>query len=95
MANYVISRPAQTDIDEIVAYIAEDNLDAALAFEARLTQLFRMLANNPKSGRERPELMEGLRSFPAGSYLIFYRMWAGKIAVVRVLHGARDLDEAV
>jgi toxin ParE1/3/4 len=52
-----------------------------------------MLADNSKLGRERPELSEHLRSFPEGNYLIFYREWAGRIAIVRVLHGARDLDE--
>lgn len=52
-----------------------------------------MLAGNPKAGRERLELKEGLRSFPEGNYLILYRSCAGKIAIVRVIHSARDLDE--
>jgi toxin ParE1/3/4 len=52
-----------------------------------------MLAENPKSGRERAEIKQDLRSFPEGNYLIFYREWAGIVAIVRVLHGARDLDE--
>ena len=35
----------------------------------------------------------GLRSFPVGNYLVFYRPLAegDGIAVIRVLHGARDL----
>lgn len=93
MAKYLITREAQADIDEILIYIAADNLDAALSFNDRLTHLFEMLANNAKAGRERPELKEELRSFSEGNYLIFYRSWAGKLAIVRVLHGARDLDE--
>ena len=52
-----------------------------------------MLADNTKIGRERPELNEDLRSFPEGNYLIFYRRWIGQIAIVRIIHGARDLDE--
>jgi hypothetical protein len=28
-----------------------------------------------------------------GNYLIFYRLWAGKVAITRVIHSARDLEE--
>ncbi len=93
MGKYIITRQAEHDIDEILIYIAADNLDAALSFNERLTNLFEMLAENPNAGRERPELKEDLRSIPEGNYLLFYRKWAGNIAIVRVLHGARDLDE--
>ena len=93
MPKYIITRGAQDDINEILVYIAADNLDAALSFNDRLTDLFEMLADNTKIGRERPELNENLRSFPEGNYLIFYRRWTGQIAIVRTIHGARDLDE--
>ena len=93
MGKYIITREAEEDIDKILAYIASDNFDAALSFYARLIDLFEMLADNSKAGRQRTELKEGLRSFPEGDYLIFYRGWAGKIAIARVIHGARDMDE--
>lgn len=41
-----LTRQAEQDIDEILAYIAADNLDTALSFNDRLTQLFETLANN-------------------------------------------------
>lgn len=93
MARYIISSQAEQDIYEILSHIAKDNIDAALDLNGRLIEIFKMLAENKKAGRERPELNEGLRSFPDGNYVIFYRQWAGNIAIVRVLHGARDLDE--
>jgi hypothetical protein len=34
MAKYIVSRGAKADIDEIAAYIAADNVDAALTFES-------------------------------------------------------------
>jgi toxin ParE1/3/4 len=43
-----------------------------------------------------PESMQGLRvSKVVGfkNHLIFYRIGQGMIEVVRVVHGARDLDE--
>lgn len=93
MGKYIITRQAEQDIDEILLYIAADNLVAALSFNDRLTDRFEMLSDNQKAGRERPELKEDLRSFPEGNYLIFYRLWAGRLAVVRVVHGARDFED--
>lgn len=93
MARYQITRHAREDIDEILAFIAADNLDAALKLGDRLIELFELLADNSKIGRPRAELKEELRSFPEGNYVIFYRRWAGEIAIVRVLHSARELDE--
>jgi toxin ParE1/3/4 len=93
MADYIITPRAEQDIDEILLFIAVDNLEAALVFQERLSNRFEFLADNPKIGRERAEIKQDLRSFPEGNYLIFYREWAGIVAIVRVLHGARDLDE--
>ncbi len=93
MASYIITRSADADIDEILAYIANDNMAAAIALNDRFTTLFEMLAENIDAGRARPEIKEDIRSFPADSYVIFYRKWAGKIAIVRVIDAARDIDE--
>ncbi len=41
----------------------------------------------------RPELGEGIRSFPSGNYVIFYRTVEGGIEIMRVLHGARDIEK--
>jgi toxin ParE1/3/4 len=48
-----------------------------------------MLAQFPEIGRNRPELVVGLRSFPVDSYSIFYRVIDGGIEIVRVLSGFR------
>jgi len=37
-------------------------------------------------------LAPGLRSFPAGSYCIFYQPMPDGIEVVRVLHASHDID---
>jgi len=43
-------------------------------------------------GRNRSEdLRPGLYSFPVGAYVLFYREQPGGIALVRVIHGSRDL----
>ena len=91
---YFITEPAEADLDEILLYIADDNLDASILFYDRLIRCFELLAATPRAGRERPELHPDAISFPEGNYIIFYRLTAAKnVEILRVLHGARDLDE--
>ena len=91
---YYVTEPAEADINDILFYIADDNLDASIVIYDRLIHCFEMLAETPKAGRERKELRHDARSFPEGNYLIIYRIIAADdVEVLRVLHGARDLDE--
>ena len=91
----VTRRPlAADDIAEVWDYIAEDNLDAADRWIDRLDEQFGLLATQPLMGRARPELGPELRSYPFGRYMIFYAPLADGIDVIRVLHGARDIDAA-
>ncbi len=88
----ILKRPsALSDLVEIWEYIAEDSEARADAFVETIDRKFRALAENPGMGRTRDELAEGVRSFPVGRYIIFYRSLMDGIEVVRILHGARDL----
>ena len=89
----VTRRPlAETDILEIWDYIADDSLAAADRWVDHLDEQFRVLATQPMMGRARDELARGVRSFPLGRYVVFYVPLDDGIDVVRVLHGARDID---
>ena len=89
----IIKRPrARSDLSEIWNYIAEDNETRADAFVDLIDQKFQALASHPSLGRSRNELEEGLRSFPVGMYIIFYRVIPAGVEIVRVLHGSRDLN---
>lgn len=83
---------ARIDIVEIWEYLAEDSEVKADAFVDRLDGQFALLAMQPRLGRSRAELATGLRSFPFNPYMIFYEALPDNIGVVRVLHGARDLE---
>lgn len=72
--------------------IALDDPSTADRFIDRIDRKLRMLARSPGVGRAREQLGPGLRSFPIGNYLIFYRAVPDGIVVVRVLSGYRDLD---
>ena len=43
----------------------------------------------------RPKARPGVRSFPFGAYVIFYRPLQDGVDVVRVLHGSRDVESAL
>ncbi len=83
---------AEIDILEIWDFIADDSLAAADRWVDQLDKQFRVLATQPMMGRARDELVPGVRSFPFGRYVVFYMPLDDGIDVVRVLHGARDID---
>jgi toxin ParE1/3/4 len=87
---HILPRAAQ-DLDEIAAYIARDNPQAAVTLLDRFTVRFRLLAQRPRIGVPRPELAEGLRSSNLGAYLVFYLEVERGIEIVRCLHARRNV----
>ncbi len=86
---------AVVDLDEIWDYIADDSEERADGFIDLLDRKMKTYAKRPDIGRSREELANGLRSFPVGRYVIFYRPVTKGIEVVRVLHSARDLVDTL
>ena len=80
------------DLDSIWSFIATDNVDAAHRQIDRIGEVFEMLVQNPLAGRQRSNIKRDLRSFPVGSYVIFYVPLPYGIEVVRVMHGRQDID---
>jgi toxin ParE1/3/4 len=92
MPRIVVRPRASVDLAEIWAFIAEDSIKHADKFAALIDDDFRALARRPHIGRSRPELAPDLRSFPVGQYVIFYLPLPKGVEIVRVLHGARDIE---
>ena len=92
MAELRISPRARDDLIEIWSYIADDSVTNADAFIDKLYEAMEALGRQPGSGRQREELAPGIQSFPFGRYLIFYRALTSTVEIVRVLHGARDIE---
>ena len=78
---------------EIWNYISAENERAAEKVLRRVGEVFRLLSSQPEIGRHRPELDDGLRSFPAGNYVVFYEPRERSIDIVRVLSGYRDITD--
>lgn len=76
---------------EIWQYIAEDSPVNADRFIDYLEEKCRLLAENPRIGREYPEFSEGLFGFPVKSYMIFYEIDKSGIVIARVLNAKRDI----
>ena len=83
---------ADLDLDSIWNFIATDDIQAAERQINRIGKVFQMLVENPLAGRERPELRKNLRSFPVGSYVVFYIPVSDGIEVARVMSSRQDID---
>jgi toxin ParE1/3/4 len=97
MTRIVIFSPAAAaDIDGISLYIEHDSLDAAMRFQRQARSTCLELAEMPKKGRKLAgELARDLRRYPVRgctNYLIFYRVGELSVEIIRVLHGARDIE---
>jgi toxin ParE1/3/4 len=87
-----ISSLARLDLDENYDRIKRDKPSAATRWLKRTMDQFLSLAKNPQIGAARDEIRPGLRSISQGNYVIYYRIRNADLEIVRVLHGARDIQ---
>ena len=87
-----VSEQADADLVQIYKFLAERNPDAAETLSREINRKFQNLGDFPFIGRDRSTLAEGIRSIVAYPYVIFYMVEHDRIAIVRVLHGRRDID---
>jgi toxin ParE1/3/4 len=88
----IIAPSAQTDLTEIVRYIARHNSDAAARLGFELITRAESLADFPEIGRMVQEFRQpNLREIICRSYRIIYRLRRDEkqIQIVRFWHGAR------
>jgi toxin ParE1/3/4 len=87
------------DLQTAAQFIHDDNPVAARLFLEAAYNTFEFLARNPGVGRERADLgFPEVRSWRVDGfnrYLIFYREFADRIQIWRVLHGSRDLHHTL
>lgn len=84
--------PASRDIEQILDGLADrSSLNTSDRTLALINQKCRRLAQFPMMGRNRPELGQGIRSFPVFPYLIFYRQIEDGVEIIRVISGYQDL----
>ncbi len=92
MSGYVLSSEALAELDEIWAYIARDDIEAADRWIAALFDACELLGRNPQAGHTRKDLTKDPFLFwSVGRYFIIYRTLKDGIEVVAVTQGARDI----
>lgn len=83
------TRRAIRRLDQIGAYIAKDNPDAAAQIVTRIVSAVDNLASYPSMGR--PGRIKGTRGYAFADipYVIAYRLQSGVVEIITVIHGAQ------
>lgn len=88
---FILTPRAQADLDEIWDYTtARWGLEQAETYTRQLWRDIASVAERPSLGRECPEVRKGYCKYPSGSHVLFYRVIADGIDVVRILHERMD-----
>jgi len=96
-----LRKSSQTNLDlvDVADYISHDNPGAADRFLDAAQRTFQLLATFPLLGtvtRYQDSQLEGVRLFPLrgfGDFLVVYQPQDDGVFILRVVHGARDLDQ--
>ena len=102
IAHYQVLPAADRDLDDQAAYLASQaSLETALRFYDAASTTFARLAGAPGTGERWPTAdprLVGLRVARIEGFdkhLVFYRPASDGIEIVRVLHGARDIESVL
>ena len=90
---------ADADVDEAADHYADHGgLDLGLRFLNAVQEAYDFIAENPQAGpggHYQDSHLQKLRRWPVPgfeNYLVFYHLVGDCVEIVRVLHGARDIE---
>jgi toxin ParE1/3/4 len=92
MATVVETGQAKEDLRGILRYLRRHSRPAARRLAREVTERYAHLASFPRFGRARPELGVYVRSTVVGDYLIIYHTTDEVVTIIRILHGARNIE---
>lgn len=88
---YKFTVQAKRDLDEIRDYTRETwGADQTYVYLGRLRYGIESIEADPGAGKDRRELLAGMRSLAVGSHTVFYIQEAGVVIIVRILHQRMD-----
>lgn len=91
MSEFRLSPAARRDVSAIWDYTVENwGVRQAETYLRELQGAMGRIARDPSRGRDRSAIRSGYRSYLSGSHVIFYRIGAGGIDVMRILHERMD-----
>lgn len=91
-----VSGLAERDLDNIWYHIAKNSGSTEIASSVveSITRAFPLFARSPEAGTRRDEIELGVRGFPVGNYMVYYRESGQHLVISRVIHGMRDQKNA-
>jgi toxin ParE1/3/4 len=93
---YTLAPRAQGDLDEIWNYtVGRWDIGQAEFYVRQIGRDIETVAAQPAMGRACPDIRSGYYKYPTGSHVLFYRLIAGGIDVVRILHERMDFGRHI
>ena len=91
MAEYRLSPAAERDLELIWLYSCEQwGLEQAHRYIDVLTLVFEALANAPQTAQSCDHIRVGYRRHPVERHVIYFRISAYGIVLIRILHARMD-----
>jgi len=87
-----LSIQALDDIRAIAEFISDHNPERAASFADELFDACEEIGERPRAYPGRPQWGRGIRARFHGHYVIIFETDTGVVSILRVVHGARDLD---
>jgi toxin ParE1/3/4 len=92
---YRVSKDAEQDLDGIFRYWAKRaSLKVADRLIDSIADRFWLLSEYPEAGKPSDEIAAGVKCFPAGKYLIYYRLTRRGTDILHIFHSAQDQRRA-
>jgi toxin ParE1/3/4 len=98
VSSAAISRRAQRELVNAAEWIARDNPAAAEALRGAVVSAAELIGTHAEIGSVRPHLASAMYRFlplTGFPYIIVYQIRRRGPVIVRVVHGARDLAQAL
>ena len=87
------TRSYEEDLHRIWSYIADRSPQAADRIVRRIESRVDGLREFPNVGETQPQFGANCRRVIVGNYLVFYLAHDDRVEVLRVLHGARRIED--
>jgi toxin ParE1/3/4 len=93
MADYIFTNAAVEDLSEIWNYTFDEWSESqADKYYTLLIGFSKKISDNPKMGKNYPQVNKNIFGYRVGQHIIFYRVInSGKIEIMRILHSRMDI----
>lgn len=88
----VLSERAVEDLEGISELHLPRRLRTWNKLQVEFYKKFKLIGQHPRIGADSGRFLSGMRRVIVRDYIVYYRHVRGVTTVMRVLHGARDID---